>query len=153
MDREQPVSNIRTMRQVVAASVAERKFTTALLGAFAALALLLALIGIYGVMSYVVTQRTHEIGIRVALGARASDVMRLVIRQGMKLAFAGLIVGLPVSFALAQLMKRLLYGVSATDPLTFVAAAALLMGVALLAALVPARRAMKVDPVIALRSE
>jgi putative ABC transport system permease protein len=153
VDREQPVSNIRTMRQVVAASVAERKFTTALLGAFAALALLLALIGIYGVMSYVVTQRTHEIGIRVALGARASDVMRLVIRQGMTLAFAGLIIGLPVSLGLAQLMKGLLYGVSATDPLTFGAAAALLMAVALLAVLVPARRAMKVDPLVALRHE
>jgi putative ABC transport system permease protein len=153
VDREQPLSNIRTMRQVVAASVAERKFTTALLGAFAALALLLALIGIYGVMSYVVTQRTHEIGIRVALGARASDVLRLVVRQGMTLAFAGLIVGLPVSLGLAQLMKGLLYGVSATDPLTFAAAAALLMAVALLAALVPAQRAMKVDPMIALRSE
>jgi putative ABC transport system permease protein len=153
VDSEQPVSNIRTMRQVVASSVAERAFTTALLGAFAALALLLALIGIYGVMSYVVTQRTHEIGIRVALGAQRSDILRLVIRQGMALAFAGLIVGLPVSLALAQLMKGLLYGVSTTDPLTFGAAAALLMAVALLAALVPARRAMKVDPMVALRFE
>ncbi len=153
VDREQPVSNIRTMRQVVAASVAERAFMTTLLGAFAALALLLALIGIYGVMSYVVTQRTHEIGVRLALGAGSSDILRLVIRQGMTLAFAGLSVGLPASLALTQLMKGLLYGVSATDPLTFAAAAALLMVVALLAALVPARRAAKVDPMVALRCE
>jgi putative ABC transport system permease protein len=153
VDREQPVSNIRTMRQVVAASVAERAFTTALLGAFAALALLLALIGIYGVMSYVVTQRTHEIGVRVALGARSSDILRLALMQGMRLAFAGLIVGAPASLALTQLMKGLLFGVSATDPLTFGAAAALLMAVALLAALVPARRATKVDPLVAIRNE
>jgi putative ABC transport system permease protein len=153
VDREQPISNIRTMRQVVAASIAGRAFTTALLGAFAALALLLALIGIYGVMSYVVTQRTHEIGIRVALGARASDILRLVIRQGMTLAIAGLGVGLPASLALTQLMKGMLYGVSATDPLTFVAAGIVLMLVALLATLLPARRAMKVDPVVALRDE
>jgi len=153
VDREQPVSNIRTMRQVVAASVAERAFTTALLGVFAAIALLLALIGIYGVMSYAVTQRTHEIGIRIALGAQRRDILRLLIRQGMVLAIAGLSAGLPASIALTQLMKGLLYGVSATDPLTVGAAAALLMAVALLAALVPARRAMKVDPMIALRNE
>jgi len=153
VDREQPVSNIRTMRQVVAASVAERTYTTTLLGVFALLALLLALIGIYGVMSNVVTQRTHEIGIRIALGAGANDVLRLVIRQGMTLAFAGLCVGWPASFALTQLMKGLLYGVNATDPLTFGMAAVLLMAVALLAVLVPARRATKVDPMIALRNE
>ncbi len=153
VDREQPVSNIRTMRQVVAASVAERAFTTALLGIFAALALILALIGIYGVMSYAVTQRTHEIGIRLAIGAQRSDVLRLVIRQGMTLAFIGLGVGLPASFALSQLMQGLLYGVTATDPLTICMAAALLMAVALLAVLVPARQATKVDPVIALRNE
>ncbi len=153
VDREQPVSNIRTMRQVVAASVAERAFTTTLLGVFAAMALLLALIGIYGVMSYVVAQRTHEIGVRMALGARTSDVLRLVIWQGMTLAFAGLLVGLPASFALTRLMKGLLYGVGPADPLTFGVAAALLMAVALLAAFIPARRAMKVDPMIALRNE
>jgi predicted permease len=153
VDREQPVSNIRTMRQVVAASIAERAFIMTLLGAFAALALLLALIGIYGVMSYVITQRTHEIGVRVALGARPGDILRLVIRQGMTLAFAGLSVGLPASLALTQLMKGLLYGVSATDPLTSGAAAALLMLVSLLAALVPARRATKVDPMVALQTE
>jgi putative ABC transport system permease protein len=153
VDREQSVSNIRTMRQVVAASVAERAFTMTLLGAFAALALLLAIIGIYGVMSYVVTQRMHEIGVRLALGAKSSDILRLVLRQGISLAFAGLSVGLPASLALTQLMKGLLYGVSATDPLTFGAAAALLTAVALLAALVPARRATKVDPLRALRQD
>jgi len=153
VDQEQPVSNIRTMRQVVAASIAERAFTTTLLGAFAALAMLLAIIGIYGVMSYVVTQRTHEIGVRLALGAKSSDILRLVLRQGISLAFAGLSVGLPSSLALTQFMKGLLYGVSATDPLTFGATVALLMVVALLAALVPARRATKVDPLLAIRHD
>jgi len=153
VDREQPVSNIRTMRQVIAASVAERAFTTALLGAFAALALLLALIGIYGVMSYVVTQRTHEIGVRVALGARSSDILRLALMQGMRLAFAGLIVGAPASLTLTQLMKGLLYGVSATDPLTLVGVAALLALAALIACYIPARRATKVDPLVALRCD
>jgi putative ABC transport system permease protein len=153
VDQEQPVSNIRTMRQVVASSIAERAFTTTLLGSFAALALLLAIIGIYGVMSYIVTQRTHEIGVRLALGAKSSDILRLVLRQGMSLASAGLSVGLLASLALTQLMKGLLYSVTATDPLTFGAAAALLMVVALLATLVPARRAAKVDPMIALRCD
>ena len=153
VDREQPISNIRTMRQAVAASVAERAFTTALLGVFAALALLLALIGIYGVMSYAVTQRTHEIGIRLALGAQRRDVLRLVIRQGMTLAFVGVAIGLPASLALTQLMKGLLYGVSATDPLTFGAAAVLLLAVALLACWIPARRSARVDPMAALRHE
>jgi len=153
VDREQPISNIRTMRQVVAASVAERAFTTALLGAFAALALLLAIIGIYGVMSYVVTQRAHEIGVRVALGARSSDILRLMIKQGMRLAFAGLGVGLSASLALTRLMRGLLYGVSATDPLTLILITLLLTLVALLACWIPARRAAKVDPLVALRNE
>jgi predicted permease len=152
VDPEQPVSNIRTMRQVVAASVAERAFTTTLLGAFAALALLLAIIGIYGVMSYVVTQRAHEMGVRLALGAKSSDILCLVIRQGMTLAVVGLSIGLPASAGLMRLMKGLLYGVSATDPLTFCAVSALLTLVSLLATLVPALRATKADPMVALRS-
>jgi putative ABC transport system permease protein len=153
VDREQPVSNIRTMRQVVAASVAGRAFTTTLIGAFAALALLLTVIGIYGVMSYVVTQRMHEIGVRMALGARSNDVLRLVIRQGMTLAFAGLCVGAPASLILARLMTGLLYGVSATDPLTFSVTALLLALVALAACYLPARRATKVEPMTALRRD
>jgi putative ABC transport system permease protein len=153
VDREQPVSNIRTMRQVVAASVAGRAFTTTLIGAFAALALLLAVTGIYSVMSYVVTQRRHEIGVRMALGARSSDILRLVIRQGMTLAFAGLCVGAPASLILARLMTGLLYGVSATDPLTFSVTALLLALVAFAACYLPARRATKVDPMISLRRD
>jgi putative ABC transport system permease protein len=153
VDREQPVSNVRTMRQVVASSVAGRAFTTTLIGAFAALALLLAVIGIYGVMSYVVTQRMHEIGVRMSLGARQGDILRLVIRQGMTLAFAGLCVGAPASLVLARLMTGLLYGVSATDPLTFSVTALLLALAAFAACYLPARRATKVDPMVSLRRD
>jgi putative ABC transport system permease protein len=153
VDRDQPLSNIRTMRQVVAASLAQRTFTTALLGAFASLALLLALIGIYGVMSNTVAQRTHEIGIRMALGAQKRDVLRLVIGQGMLLASLGVTIGLCSAFGLTRLMQRMLYGVSPTDLPTFAVIAAVLLFAALLACWLPARRATKVDPLIALRHE
>ena len=153
VDKDQPVSNIRSMESLVSASVAQPRFYLLLFGIFAALALILAAVGIYGVLSYSVTQRMHEIGIRLALGAKPSDVVKLVVGQGMILAIIGVGIGLIVAFILTRLMSSLLYKVSATDPVTFAALALLLVAVALLASYIPARRATKVDPMIALRYE
>jgi putative ABC transport system permease protein len=153
IDRNQPVANIRTMEQYLADSVARPRFNTVLLGLFAALALALAVVGIYGVMSYFVTQRTHEIGIRLALGARSRDVLRMVVRQGMSLIISGLAIGLTMAFATTRLLTNLLYGLGPTDPLTFVGISSLFALVALLACFIPARRAAKVDPIVALRHE
>jgi putative ABC transport system permease protein len=153
VDAELPVYDIRTMNQVIAASVAQRRFTMWLLVIFAAAALMLAATGLYGVLSYAVTQRRHEIGIRMALGAGAGDVLKLVIRQGMTLAVTGLAIGLISSFALTRAMRSLLFDTSASDPLTFAAIAVLLTGVALLACWIPARRAAQLDPMEALRHE
>ena len=142
-----------TMDERLSNSVAGRRFNLLLLGVFAALALLLAGIGVYGVISYVVTQRTHEIGIRMALGAQTSDVLRLFIKQGMTLVLLGVGLGLLGAIALTRVMTSLLFGLSANDPLTFASVALLLSLIALLACYVPARRAARIDPLVALRHE
>ena len=152
-DKDQPVSNIETMERLMAKSVAPRRFNLLLLGVFALVGLALAGVGLYGVMSYTVTQRTREIGVRMAMGAQTSDVLRLVIGEGMKLALIGALLGLGGALALTRLLKTLLFEVSAIDPLTFIVIAALLIIVALLACWIPGRRAAKVDPMVALRTD
>jgi putative ABC transport system permease protein len=151
VDRDQPIYNVNTMSAMIAAAVAPRRLNLVLLGSFAALALALAAVGIYGVMANLVTQRTGEIGLRMALGAQQVDVLRLVIGRGLRLTLVGMAVGLGASFALMRLMASLLFGVSANDPFTFAAITVLLLLVALLACYMPARRATKVDPLVALR--
>jgi putative ABC transport system permease protein len=153
IDSELPLDQVRTMEEWVAASVAQPRLYMLMLGIFAVAALLLAAIGIYGVLAYAVRQRSNEIGIRRALGARSGDVMRMVVGRAMLLASGGLIAGLLASLALTRVLSGLLYGVSATDPWTFVGVAILLAVVALFASLVPARRAARVDPLVALREE
>ncbi|HKO96755.1 MAG TPA: ABC transporter permease [Pyrinomonadaceae bacterium] len=153
VDADQPMWKIRTQEFLVQRSVADRKFLLALMGIFAALALVLTIIGLYGVISYLVNQRTQEIGIRMALGAQMGHIMRMVLKQGMLLALTGIALGLAAAWMLTRLMATLLFKVSATDPLTFGGIAGLLIVVALLACYVPARRATKVDPLVALRYE
>jgi predicted permease len=153
IDKDQPISQTTTMNQLVSDSIAPRRITLVLLGLFSGLALILAAIGIYGVISYSVSQRTHEIGIRSALGAQRGDLMGMILKQGAKTAVAGVGIGLVVAPGLTQLMKSLLFGVSAIDPLTFISVALVLVLVALVATYVPARRAMNVDPLVALKYE
>jgi putative ABC transport system permease protein len=153
IDPVQPIYDMQTLDQLVARSLGQRRFTLMLMLLFGLTALVLAAVGIYGVMAYAVTQRTQEIGIRMALGARAVDVLRLIVGSGMSLAATGVVIGLAGAFAITRLMTSLLFGVSPTDILTFALVSAALLGVALLACYLPARRAMKVDPLIALRYE
>jgi putative ABC transport system permease protein len=152
-DPDQIIWRTQTLDQLLSTSVAPRRFNMFLLGIFAAVALVLAAVGLYGVMSYSVSWRTHEIGIRMALGAKRANVLRLVVRQGMTMALIGLAIGLVGAFSLSRVLKSLLYGVSSTDPLTFAIVSVVLLAVALLACLLPARRATRVDPLVALRTE
>jgi putative ABC transport system permease protein len=153
VDKDLPVYKVTTMEKLVSDSLAQRRFSMTLFGIFAVLAMALAIVGLYGVMSYAVAQRTHEIGLRMALGAQGRDVLRMVVGQGMALVAVGLGLGLAGAFLLTRLMVSLLYGVSAADPLTYAGIALLLAAVALLASYIPARRATKVDPMVALRYE
>jgi putative ABC transport system permease protein len=153
IDREQPIDSVATMEELLATSLSQSRFSTLLLGVFAGVALILAAVGLYGVMAYRVEQRTHEIGIRLALGAQSGDVLKLVVRQGLMLAITGIVIGFGAALIITRVMTSLLYGVTATDPFTFAIIPVVLTGAALAASFIPARRAMKVDPMIALRYE
>jgi putative ABC transport system permease protein len=153
VDRERPIAQIATMEEVIAASVAQRRFQLWLFGAFAVCALLLAAIGIYGVMAYTVAQRRHEIGVRIALGALAGDVLKLIVGQGMALAGAGVALGWAAALPLTRWLQTLLFEVSATDTPTFAVIALLLCLVALAACYLPARRATQIDPLVTLRHD
>ncbi|HEU0177800.1 MAG TPA: ABC transporter permease [Blastocatellia bacterium] len=153
IDKNQPIHSFKPLEAQVSELIAPQRFTTALMAGFAALAALLAAIGIYGVMSYTVAERTREIGVRIALGARTGNVMRMVLRHGMALAIVGVMIGLAAAFALTRMISGLLFGVQATDPATLMAITLLLLAVALVSCLIPARRATKVDPLVALRHE
>ncbi len=153
VDKDQPISKVQTMDHVLATAVSRERFQTLLLALFATLALVLACVGLYGVISYAVVQRTHEIGVRMALGAQPADVLRLVINQGMLLTLIGLAIGIAGALAVTRVMTEMLFGVTATDPLTFAGVPIVLGVIALLACYVPARRATKVDPLVALRYE
>jgi putative ABC transport system permease protein len=153
LDSSQPITNIKTLERIVYEKSTPKRVMTAMMSVFAVIALLLAGAGLYAVMAYAVSRRTHEIGIRLALGAGSRDILRIITGQGLKLTVAGLAIGLVGAFALTRVMARILYGVSAADPLTFILISLLLSLVALLACYLPARRATKVDPIIALRCE
>jgi len=150
LDKDQPIYNVRTYDDVVMNSLGTRRVSMQLFTVFGCAALLLAAVGIYGVMAYSVTQRTQEIGIRMALGAQKSDILRLLVRQGVTLSLIGIVAGLAGAFALTRLIANLLFGVGASDPVTFIAIALLLIFVSLLACYLPARRAARLNPVVAL---
>jgi predicted lysophospholipase L1 biosynthesis ABC-type transport system permease subunit len=152
-DTQLPAMNVRTMEQLALSSTARQNFALLLLGVFAAIALLLATVGIYGVISYTVTQRTREIGVRMALGAERADIIKLVLGQGLVLTLVGIAAGLAGAFALTRFLVSMLYGVRPSDPLSFAAVSLLLTVAALLACYIPARRATKIDPMVALRYE
>jgi putative ABC transport system permease protein len=153
VDKNQPVFDVKSMDDIISGNVSAQRLAFLLLGVFAFLALALAAIGVYGVTSYLVSERTHEIGVRMALGAQPWDVSRLVLSHGAKLAGIGVIAGAVAALALTRLLTNLLFGVSASDPLTFVGVGLLLVVVAVVASYIPARRAMRVDPMVALRYE
>jgi putative ABC transport system permease protein len=153
IDKDLPVDEVNTLPEILAREASPRRFNAMLFSVFAALALVLAATGVYGVLSYSVSQRTHEVGIRMALGAGQRDVLRLFMGQGMRLVLLGLIIGLGGAFALTRLMSSLLFGVSTSDKTTFAVVALVLMGVGVLACYLPARRATRVDPLVALRYE
>jgi putative ABC transport system permease protein len=150
---DQPIFGVQTMEQIISDSLSERRFAMLLLIIFASIALVLAAVGIYGVMSYAVSRRTHELGVRLALGASRSEILRLVVAEGMVLAAIGTAVGLAAALRLTRLMASLLYAVRPADPATLAAASLLLAGIALLACYIPAWRATKIDPLVALRYE
>jgi putative ABC transport system permease protein len=153
IDKDQPVSNIDSMEHIVAGAVARQRFSMLLLAIFAGLALVLAAVGIYGVMSYSVAQQTREIGVRIALGAKRSDVLVMTVKNGLKLAAVGVLFGLVAAFVMTRVLTSLLFGVGATDPVTFMIVALVLITVATLASYIPALRATRVDPMIALRAQ
>jgi putative ABC transport system permease protein len=153
LDPTQTVHTIKTVEWLIYERSSPKRLMAAMMGVFAAIALLLAGVGLYAVMAYAVEQRTHEIGVRLALGARSRDILRLVTRQGLNLTLAGLALGMAGAFALTRIMAPLLYGVTPTDPLTFILISLSLAGAAMLACWIPARRATRVDPMIALRCE
>jgi ABC-type antimicrobial peptide transport system permease subunit len=153
LNSEEVMYNVQTMDAIISRSLAARRFSMILLGLFATVALVLSCVGIYGVISCLVEQRTREIGIRIALGAQPTDVLRSIMRQGMRMALIGVAIGSIAALGLTRLMSKLLYGVSTADPLVFLGVAALLVVMALAACFIPARRAMRVDPIVALRNE
>jgi putative ABC transport system permease protein len=153
LNPDQPLVRIRTMEENISTTISQPRFRTVLLGIFAASALLLSVVGLYGLMAYSVSQRLHELGVRITLGAQKGDVLRLIVGQGLKLVLIGVAVGLAAAFALSRILATFLYGVTATDPVTFGGVSITLIAVAFVACYIPAHRATKVDPIVALRYE